>query len=161
MPQRHKNCKHKRRQDNCAICRPCPHGQRKGMCGKCCPCLHGKREDNCAVCSPFRNAQFAGYRIILTRTKLPKNYEIRRLIAEPRLTDALLQNLAHGGGYPDWRGEALEEKKAGDSLKANQWARAILTMRHGGRYRVAWRFSSTKRKVFDSVFDFYDWVRRQ
>jgi hypothetical protein len=70
---------------------------------------------------------------------------------------ATLLKLTKGNGWPDFKKECLEEKRAGDSLQPSQWARAILEYRAGRKYRVAWRFTSTRRKVFKNVFAFYKW----
>lgn len=90
-----------------------------------------------------------------------ENYrDIRRLVLDIRVTDRRLTQLASNGGYPDWPDEHLEEKgKKLDFIRVQQYARALIYYRANLPYRVAWRFTSTKRKVFETVFDFYDFLQ--
>lgn len=89
---------------------------------------------------------------------LPKNYDVRQLVSDPEIADAKLEKIAGRNGYPDFRQEALEEKgPKTDFLSSRQWARAILEYRSGRKYRVAWRFTSTERNLFEDVFSFYEW----
>jgi hypothetical protein len=97
----------------------------------------------------------------LTLAGLSAKYDIRQLISDIEIPNDLLEKLTKGGGWPDWRNEGLEEKTVNDYLRATQWARAILEYRAGRKYKVAWRYTSTKRKVFQTVFDFYEWQQRR
>ena len=77
-------------------------------------------------------------------------------------SDRKLEKIAGGNGYPDFLKETLEEKGPKmDCLGISQWARAILEYRAGRKYRVAWRFTSIRRKIFKDVFDFYNWQQCQ
>ncbi len=85
----------------------------------------------------------------------------RQVVSNPKISNKRLEKLTRGNGWPDWKEEALEEKKLGDGLQVTQWARAILEYRVGRKYRVAWRLTSIKRKVFKDVFAFYEWQLKQ
>jgi hypothetical protein len=77
-----------------------------------------------------------------------------------RVTDRRLTQLASNGGFPDWVDEGLEEKgRKLDFIRVQQYARAILFYRSDAEFRVAWRYTSTRRKVFADVFDFYDFLQ--
>jgi hypothetical protein len=99
----------------------------------------------------------------------PKKYgevfsleELKFLILDRRITNKKLARVAKRYGWPDFRKEALEEKgPRQDWLNESQWARAILEYRSGRKYKVAWRFTSTRRKVFQTVFDFFLWQQTQ
>jgi len=88
---------------------------------------------------------------------LPKDYPIRELISDSTVSDKKLEEITKGGGYPDWAKECIEEKKLHDRIRPGQWARAILEYRAGRQYKIAWRFTSTRRKVFGTIFDFHEW----
>lgn len=74
-----------------------------------------------------------------------------------KVSNKVLEAIAKKSGWPDFKEECLEEKRIGDAIRPSQWARAILEYRAGRRYRVAWRFTSTRRRVFKDVFAFYKW----
>jgi hypothetical protein len=98
---------------------------------------------------------------LLKRLKLSKNYDVRGLVLNRKISNRMLEEITRGAGWPDFREEALEEKRRGDYLSESQWARAILEYRLNRKYRVAWRFTSARRKIFTTVFDFYDWQLKQ
>jgi hypothetical protein len=84
--------------------------------------------------------------------------EIKFLVSERFISSKILLKATKGFGWPDFRKEYLEEKgPKQDWLSVVQWARAILEYRAGRKYKVVWRFTSTRRKVFQTVYDFYIW----
>lgn len=87
---------------------------------------------------------------------LSPTYDLRRLVLNPAVSNRRLQKLSGGYGWPDWKVEAIEEKRS-DALTISQWARAILEYRADRPYHVVWRFSFRKQKYFETVFDFYLW----
>ncbi len=98
------------------------------------------------------------FRKFLKLLGLPKNYDPHNLILSSKISDEHLKKIAGNNGWPDFRDEALEEKGPKlDCISLTQWARAILEYRAGRTYRVAWRFTSTKRRIFKDVFEFYEW----
>lgn len=90
---------------------------------------------------------------------LPKDYNIRNIVRDLKISTTHLQNIAKKGGWPDWKEEAIEEKKGTDWLRACQIARAVLEYRVNRKYRVSYRFSSTKQRIFKNIFDFYEWQK--
>jgi hypothetical protein len=93
--------------------------------------------------------------------KLSINSNLKSIIKNSKVSNDALKKLTRGNGYPDWKEEALEEKKPKDILQVTQWARAILEYRAGRKYRVSCRFTSTKRRIFKDVFSFYEWQLKQ
>lgn len=160
-------CKHRFRKDSCPKCSPqlvCEHAKRRWNCAKCSPqliCKHGSVKYTCPICHPFYASSRCDYLKILKSSGLSERTPVRDILNNNKVTNEILENISKGHGYPDWPKEDLEEKKAGDCLESTQWARAILTMRSGGRYRVSFRFSSNRRKIFKDVFDFQDWYKFQ
>jgi hypothetical protein len=97
-------------------------------------------------------------RRFLTLVKLSRDYDIRKIVLNPTVSNKLLEQLTGGYGYPDFRKECVEEKgPRKDYLTLSQWARSILEYRSDRPYRVAWRFSLTRRRIFPDVFSFYEW----
>lgn len=74
-----------------------------------------------------------------------------------KANDELLYEISQGNGVPDWVAECIEEKKEGDCLSVAQFACATSYYKKGNPYKVSHRFSSTKRKVFETVWDYVLW----
>ena len=90
---------------------------------------------------------------------LGKHYDLRRVVLNPTVSNKKLDQLTGGAGHPDWRSEAIEEKRS-DPLTVSQIARAILEYRADKKFKVAWRFSFTKHRIFPDIFAFLDWQAR-
>ena len=166
-------CQHGRQKERCKDCGTgqCPHGRRKDYCGDCGKriCKHKKSKNLCLECGGER--MFWGSLARMARKHLrgflrllgcPEGYDVRNLVMDQGVSNLTLERISRGEGYPDFENEALEEKGPKiDALQSTQWARAVLEYRAGRKYRVAWRLTSTRRKVFPNVFDFYAWQTRQ
>lgn len=98
-------------------------------------------------------------RRFLTLLGLGKHYDLRRVVLNPTVSNKKLDQLTGGAGYADWRAEAIEEKRS-DPLTVSQIARAVLEYRSDKKYKVAWRFSFTKHRIFADIFAFLAWQSR-
>lgn len=162
-------CEHGKSSHRCRDCGRgyCEHGFRSDECKVCGKgrCQHGKRPRECRACrgrDVVARISGAGQakshvRRLLKSLGCADDYDIRQIVSDVNISNEQLEAIAGGNGYPDWEEEGLEEKRPGDQLRPAQWARAVLFYRGGKKYKVAYRFTSTKRKVFDTVFDFYFW----
>jgi hypothetical protein len=99
----------------------------------------------------------AEIRKLLRFLNLPKDFNIEEVASRQDISNEQLEQATKGHGWPDWKKEFLEEKRPGDYLRDVQWARAILEYRAKREYKIAYRFTSIKRKIFENVFLFYKW----
>ncbi len=156
-----------RRKIICSICSPqnfclCVNPDKLGYkseCPKCTPGIHWARA------ASFTKRGLRGLVKGLGLTDSPRLPKMRSdvsvwkdLLLGPEIPNDRLETCTEGHGWPDFKDEALEEKgPKPNGLKMSQWARAVLEYRAARPYRVAWRWDSTKRTIFDDVFAFYGW----
>jgi hypothetical protein len=100
-------------------------------------------------------------KLFLEKLGYSRDYNVRQVVGNRKISNKLLESLTRGGGWPDWRKECVEEKRLRDFIQVTQWARSILEYRAGREYKVAFRLNRFKSKLFNTVFEFYDWLQEQ
>lgn len=179
-------CEHGRLKSYCKDCggsQICEHGRQRSTCRECggsqicehdCIRQHCKKCGGSGICEhniqKYSCIRCGGEKFVAVESARASKRGLRKFLEAceatitdfecglPNVTSEKLEEIAQGNGQPDWKDEAIEEKRLNDTLSLSQWARAILHYRSGKPYRVNWRISMWNGFVFENVFAFHKWM---